>query len=83
MSAMRPAGVVGATSLTNASGPAAILAAWHSQSRGSTVVPVDWTRRKHVRKRRGAAVGSVLVSRAKTVMVRPTADAVRAIRDRG
>lgn len=62
---------------------AAVLAAWHSQARGSTVVPVDWTRRKHVRKPRGAAPGSVLVSRAKTVMVRPTAEAVRAIRDRG
>lgn len=61
---------------------AAILAAWHSQSRGSTVVPVDWTRRRYVRKPRGAGPGSVLVSRAKTVMARPTSEAVRAIRDR-
>jgi predicted ribosome quality control (RQC) complex YloA/Tae2 family protein len=62
---------------------AAMLAAWHSRSRGSTVVAVDWTRRKHVRKPRGAAPGSVMVDRAQTVMVRPTAAAVRAIRDRG
>ena len=33
---------------------AAALAAWHSKSRHSTIVPVDWTRRKHVRKPRGA-----------------------------
>jgi predicted ribosome quality control (RQC) complex YloA/Tae2 family protein len=62
---------------------AALLAAWHSRARGSTVVPVDWTRRRHVRKPRGAAPGSVVVARAKTVMVRPTQEAVRAIRDRG
>jgi len=62
---------------------AALLAAWHSGARGSTVVPVDWTRRRYVRKPRGAAPGSVVVARAKTVMVRPTQEAVRAIRDRG
>lgn len=62
---------------------AAMLAAWHSRARGSTVVPVDWTRRRHVRKPRGAKAGSVVVAQAKTVMVRPTDAAVRAIRDRG
>jgi hypothetical protein len=62
---------------------AAILAAWHSRARGSTVVPVDWTRRRYVRKPRGAKPGSVVVAQAKTVMVRPTDAAVRAIRDRG
>ncbi|HSJ63208.1 MAG TPA: NFACT RNA binding domain-containing protein, partial [Gemmatimonadaceae bacterium] len=61
---------------------AALLAAWHSRARGSTVVPVDWTRRRYVRKPRGAAPGSVMVARAETVFVRPTAVAVRAIRDR-
>ena len=61
---------------------AAILAAWHSRARGSTVVPVDWTRRKYVRKPRGAAPGSVMVARARTVMVRPTPESVREIRDR-
>ncbi|HEU4641997.1 MAG TPA: NFACT RNA binding domain-containing protein [Gemmatimonadaceae bacterium] len=50
---------------------AALLAAWHSRSRGSTVVPVDWTRRKYVRKPRGAAPGLVLLQRADTLFVRP------------
>jgi hypothetical protein len=62
---------------------AALLAAWHSRARGSTLVPVDWTRRRYVRKPRGAAPGSVVVSRAETVFVRPSAAAVRTIRDRG
>jgi hypothetical protein len=62
---------------------AALLAAWHSRARGSTVVPVDWTRRRYVRKPRGASPGSVVLSRAETVFVRPTAAAVRTIRDRG
>jgi hypothetical protein len=62
---------------------AALLAAWHSRARGSTVVPVDWTRRRYVRKPRGAKPGSVVVAQAKTVMVRPTDAALRAIRDRG
>ncbi|HUF31425.1 MAG TPA: NFACT RNA binding domain-containing protein, partial [Gemmatimonadaceae bacterium] len=62
---------------------AALLAAWHSRARGSAVVPVDWTRRRYVRKARRSAPGSVVVSRAETVFARPTAAAVRAIRDRG
>jgi hypothetical protein len=62
---------------------AAMLAAWHSRARGSAVVPVTWTRRRYVRKARRSAPGSVVVSRAETVFARPTAAAVRAIRDRG
>jgi hypothetical protein len=50
---------------------AAMLAAWHSKSRGSALVPVDWTRRKYVRRARGGAPGTVIVQRARTVMVRP------------
>lgn len=61
---------------------AALLAAWHSRARGSTVVPVDWARRRYVRKPRGAAPGSVVLQRAQTVFARPTAAAIRAIRDR-
>jgi predicted ribosome quality control (RQC) complex YloA/Tae2 family protein len=52
---------------------AAILAALHSRARTSGVVPVDWTLRKHVRKPRGAAPGSVVPDRVKTVMARPDA----------
>lgn len=62
---------------------AALLAAWHSRARGSAVVPVDWTRRRYVRKARRSAPGAVVVTRADTVFARPTAAAVRAIRDRG
>ncbi len=60
---------------------AAMLAAWHSKSRGSSLVPVDWTRRKHVRKPRGARPGSVVIREERTLMVRPSADRERALRD--
>ncbi|HJR62204.1 MAG TPA: NFACT RNA binding domain-containing protein [Gemmatimonadaceae bacterium] len=59
---------------------AAQLAAWHSKARGSTVVPVDWTRKKYVRKPRGGAPGVALVSRAKTLFVRPSAEVERRLR---
>jgi len=59
---------------------AATLAAWHSRARGSTVVAVDWTRRRHVRKPRQAAPGSVVAQQTKTVFVRPTALAERRLR---
>lgn len=50
---------------------AAVLAAWYSKARTSGTVAVDWTRRKHVRKPRGAPPGRVAVLRAKTVFVAP------------
>jgi hypothetical protein len=59
---------------------AAALAAWHSRARGSVVVPVDWTRRRHVRRARGGSPGVALVERAKTVMARPSADLERRLR---
>jgi predicted ribosome quality control (RQC) complex YloA/Tae2 family protein len=43
---------------------AAVLAAVHSKARSSGTVAVDWTRRKHVRKPRGAPPGRVMVSHA-------------------
>lgn len=52
---------------------AAGLAAWFSKARTSALVPVDWTRRKHVRKPRGAVPGSVLPMRVRTIMVEPDA----------
>ena len=60
---------------------AAMLAAWHSKARGSSLVPVDWTRRKHVRKPRGARPGAVVIREERTVMVRPSAARERALRD--
>jgi hypothetical protein len=59
---------------------AAALAAWHSRARGSTVVPVDWTRRRHVRRARGGPPGRAMVERAKTVMARPSAELERRLR---
>jgi predicted ribosome quality control (RQC) complex YloA/Tae2 family protein len=59
---------------------AAALAAWYSRARGSVVVPVDWTRRRHVRRARGGPPGRALVERAQTVMARPTAELERRLR---
>ena len=50
---------------------AAVLAATHSGARGSAHVPVDWTRRKWVRKPRGAAPGTVIPDRVSTLFVAP------------
>jgi predicted ribosome quality control (RQC) complex YloA/Tae2 family protein len=50
---------------------AAGLAAWFSKARTSGLVAVDWTRRKHVRKPRGAPPGAVIPQRVKTVFVEP------------
>ena len=50
---------------------AATLAALHSKARTSGSVPVDWTRRKYVRKPKGAAPGAVLMDRQETVFVEP------------
>ena len=48
---------------------AARLAAFHSKARTSAIVPVDWTRRKYVRKPRGAPPGAVVPQRVKTLFV--------------
>jgi len=50
---------------------AAILAAWFSTGREDTGVDVHWTRRKNVRRVRGAPPGTVTVKRSETVRVRP------------
>lgn len=53
---------------------AATLAALHSEARHSGSVPVDWTRRKYVRKPRKAPAGSVIPSRVETLFVAPDPD---------
>jgi predicted ribosome quality control (RQC) complex YloA/Tae2 family protein len=53
---------------------AATLAALHSRARTSAAVPVDWTRRKHVRKPRKAPPGTVVIERARTLFVEPDAE---------
>jgi hypothetical protein len=60
---------------------AAVLAAWHSKSRGSGLVPVDWTRRKYVRKAKGGTPGLVLVQRSETIFVKPDERVERRLRD--
>jgi predicted ribosome quality control (RQC) complex YloA/Tae2 family protein len=50
---------------------AAVLAALHSGARTSATVPVDWTRRKYVRKPRGSAPGTVVLQQSHTLFVEP------------
>ncbi len=50
---------------------AGTLAALHSKARTSSTVPVDWTRRKYVRKPRRSAPGTVVPDRVSTIFVRP------------
>lgn len=54
---------------------AASLAAWWSDARGSDWTEVQWTRRKNVRRLRGAAPGTVTVKRHESVRVRPAVPA--------
>jgi hypothetical protein len=60
---------------------AAVLAALHSKARTSGVVPVDWTRRKYVRKPRKAPPGRVMVDRVKTIFVEPDTTLAEKLRD--
>ncbi|MQA90786.1 MAG: DUF814 domain-containing protein [Gemmatimonas sp.] len=61
---------------------AAQIAAVYSRARTSGTVPVDWTRRKYVRKPRGAAPGAVVPQRVKTIFVEPDEGAVDALREK-
>jgi predicted ribosome quality control (RQC) complex YloA/Tae2 family protein len=60
---------------------AATLAALFSKARSSALVPVDWTRRKHVRKPRGSAPGAVIPLQVRTLLVRPDAAIEERMRD--
>ena len=60
---------------------AAVLAAVNSKGRTSATVPVDWTRRKYVRKPRGARPGTVTLEREKTVFVSPDAEVAERLRE--
>jgi predicted ribosome quality control (RQC) complex YloA/Tae2 family protein len=61
---------------------AAVLAALHSKARSSGSVPVDWTRRKYVRKPRKAPPGSVQLDRAKTLFVEPDPSLLDRLKER-
>lgn len=58
---------------------AAILAAYHSQARNSTQVPVDYTLRKNVWKPKGAKPGLVLYDNQHTVYVTPVPEKIAEI----
>lgn len=60
---------------------AAILAALNSKARTSGSVPVDWTRRKYVRKPRKAPPGAVVPQRVETVFVTPDPAVEEALRE--
>jgi predicted ribosome quality control (RQC) complex YloA/Tae2 family protein len=51
---------------------AAAIAAYYSQARNASYVPVVYTQRKYVRKPKGANVGAVTLEREQTIMVRPS-----------
>ena len=58
---------------------AALLAAWYSKGQRSSLVPVDYTRRKYVRKPSGAAPGKVIYTHQKTAYMTPDEKEIRAI----
>ncbi len=62
---------------------AARLAAWFSGARRETSAEVQWTRRKYVRRSRGAPRGTVLLKRFEMVRVRPAPPAGSDEREKG
>ncbi len=50
---------------------AASLAAYYSQARGSTSVPVDYTLQRHIRHMKGGGPGMVIYERERTIYVEP------------
>jgi len=54
---------------------AAAIAAYYSQARNASYVPVVYTQRKNVRKPKGANVGAVTLERETVIMVKPEAPA--------
>ncbi len=52
---------------------AASLAAYYSQARGSTSVPVDYTLQRHVRHMKGGGPGMVIYERERTIYSHPDA----------
>jgi predicted ribosome quality control (RQC) complex YloA/Tae2 family protein len=56
---------------------AAALAAWYSEAQANELADVQWTRRKYVRRPRGATAGTVVLKRFETIRVRPALPADR------
>ena len=59
---------------------AALLAAWFSKGQRSSMVPVDYTLRKYVKKPSGAAPGRVIYTHQKTAYMTPEEDEINGIR---
>src|SRR6185312_4067504 len=73
-------GVTGAHIIVKAAGreitrstieQAATLAAYYSEARGGTNVPVDYTLQRHVRHMKGGGPGMVIYEREQTLYARP------------
>lgn len=62
---------------------AALVAAEFSDARFSGMVPVDWTRRKYVRKPRRSPAGAVIPDRVRTLFVEPDPGRVREMKEAG
>jgi predicted ribosome quality control (RQC) complex YloA/Tae2 family protein len=56
-----------------------MLAAYHSQARHSTNVPVDYTQRQNVWKPQGAKPGFVLYAKQHTIYVTPDPEDVKGV----
>ena len=59
---------------------AAMLAAWYSKGQRSSLVPVDYTLRKYVKKPSGAAPGKVIYTHQKTAYMTPEEEEIKAVR---
>ena len=59
---------------------AAMLAAWYSKGQRSSMVPVDYTLRKYVKKPSGAAPGKVIYTHQKTAYMTPEEEEIKKIR---
>ncbi|GIP36723.1 hypothetical protein J31TS4_00030 [Paenibacillus sp. J31TS4] len=58
---------------------AAMLAAYHSQAKDSSQVPVDYTLIRHVRKPNGAKPGFVIYDHQKTIFITPDPQEMKAL----
>ena len=59
---------------------AAMLAAWYSKGQRSSMVPIDFTLRKYVKKPSGAAPGKVIYTRQKTAYMTVEEDEIKGIK---
>ena len=59
---------------------AALLAAWYSKGQHSSMVPIDYTLRKYVKKPSGAAAGKVIYTHQKTAYMTAEEQEIKGIR---